>query len=41
MGWEKWRAGDDVALVGVGAGLTWARALLRFDAESNGGVVHG
>jgi 3-oxoacyl-[acyl-carrier-protein] synthase-3 len=30
MGWEKWRPGDDVALVGVGAGLTWARALLRF-----------
>jgi len=28
--WEKWTAGDDVALVGVGAGLTWGSALLRF-----------
>jgi 3-oxoacyl-[acyl-carrier-protein] synthase-3 len=33
MSWEKWRSGDDVALVGVGAGLTWARALLRFGGE--------
>jgi 3-oxoacyl-[acyl-carrier-protein] synthase-3 len=28
--WEKWTADDDVALVGVGAGLTWGSALLRF-----------
>lgn len=28
--WEKWTASDDVAVVGVGAGLTWGRALLRF-----------
>ena len=33
MSWEKWRAGDAVGLVGVGAGLTWARALLRFDGD--------
>ncbi len=30
MGWEKWTAAADVALVGVGAGLTWASFLLRF-----------
>jgi 3-oxoacyl-[acyl-carrier-protein] synthase III len=30
MRWDSWAATDDVALVGVGAGLTWAGALLRF-----------
>jgi 3-oxoacyl-[acyl-carrier-protein] synthase-3 len=30
MNWEKWRDGDDVAVVGVGAGLTWASYLVRF-----------
>ena len=30
MHWEKWRPEDDVAVVGVGGGLTWARALIRF-----------
>jgi len=29
--WEKWTSGDHVALVGVGAGLTWGGALARFD----------
>ncbi len=28
--WEKWQAHDDVAVVGVGAGLTWSSYLLRF-----------
>ena len=28
--WEKWAADDDVAMVGVGAGLTWGSALVRF-----------
>lgn len=32
MSWEKWRDCDDVAMVGVGAGLTWASFLLRFEA---------
>lgn len=32
MAWEKWGAADDVAVAGVGAGLTWASCLLRFDA---------
>jgi 3-oxoacyl-[acyl-carrier-protein] synthase-3 len=29
MNWEKWTPGDDVAVAGVGAGLTWASYLLR------------
>jgi 3-oxoacyl-[acyl-carrier-protein] synthase-3 len=33
MRWEKWAPGDDVAMVGVGAGLSWASYLVRFDAE--------
>ncbi len=28
--WEKWDSRDDVAVVGVGAGLTWSSYLLRF-----------
>ena len=28
--WEKWESHDDIAVVGVGAGLTWAGYLLRF-----------
>jgi 3-oxoacyl-[acyl-carrier-protein] synthase III len=31
MRWDEWRAGDDVAVVGVGGGLTWAGYLMRFD----------
>jgi 3-oxoacyl-[acyl-carrier-protein] synthase-3 len=30
MLWEKWSPRDDVAVAGVGAGLTWASYLLRF-----------
>jgi 3-oxoacyl-[acyl-carrier-protein] synthase-3 len=30
MLWEKWSTRDDVAVAGVGAGLTWASYLLRF-----------
>jgi 3-oxoacyl-[acyl-carrier-protein] synthase-3 len=30
MEWGKWRDGDDVAVVGVGAGLTWSSYLIRF-----------
>lgn len=30
MGWEKWRDSDDVAVAGVGAGLTWSSYLVRF-----------
>ena len=28
--WEEWTDNDDIAMVGVGAGLTWAGYLLRF-----------
>jgi len=30
MNWEKWSEQDDVALVGVGSGLTWSSCLIRF-----------
>jgi 3-oxoacyl-[acyl-carrier-protein] synthase-3 len=30
MRWDAWNAEDDVAVAGVGAGLTWASYLLRF-----------
>ncbi len=33
MNWEKWQTEDDVAVVGVGAGLTWASYWLRFGDE--------
>jgi 3-oxoacyl-[acyl-carrier-protein] synthase-3 len=36
--WEKWTEADDLALVGVGAGLTWAGALLRFERAPAGAV---
>jgi 3-oxoacyl-[acyl-carrier-protein] synthase III len=32
--WEKWGPEDDVALVGVGAGLSWGSCLLRFEAAA-------
>jgi 3-oxoacyl-[acyl-carrier-protein] synthase-3 len=32
MNWDKWQPQDDVAVVGVGAGLTWASYWLRFGA---------
>ena len=28
--WEKWTGSDDIALVGVGSGLTWSSYLIRF-----------
>jgi 3-oxoacyl-[acyl-carrier-protein] synthase-3 len=28
--WEKWGPTDDVAVVGVGSGLTWASYIARF-----------
>jgi 3-oxoacyl-[acyl-carrier-protein] synthase-3 len=34
MRWEKWQARDDVAVVGVGAGLTWASYWLRFEGPA-------
>ena len=32
MRWEKWAGDDDVAMVGVGSGVAWARYLIRFNA---------
>lgn len=32
--WEKWSAEDDVALIGVGSGLSWGGCLLRFEADA-------
>jgi 3-oxoacyl-[acyl-carrier-protein] synthase-3 len=34
MRWEKWTARDDIAMVGVGSGVAWARYLLRFGAPA-------
>jgi len=34
MEWEKWRDDDDVAVVGVGSGLTWSSYLIRFGEVS-------
>jgi 3-oxoacyl-[acyl-carrier-protein] synthase-3 len=34
MDWEKWTPRDDVAIAGVGAGLTWSSYLLRFGGDS-------
>ncbi|TDJ13653.1 MAG: ketoacyl-ACP synthase III [Deltaproteobacteria bacterium] len=31
--WEKWESRDDIAVIGVGAGLTWASYMLRFGEE--------
>lgn len=33
MRWEKWQPRDDVAVVGVGAGLTWSSYVLRFGGD--------
>ena len=30
MNWDKWQPHDDIAVIGVGAGLTWSRYLIRF-----------
>ncbi len=30
MRWDEWRDGDDVAVVGVGSGLTWSGHVYRF-----------
>lgn len=34
MGWDKWTPRDDIAVAGVGAGLTWSSYLLRFGSEA-------
>jgi 3-oxoacyl-[acyl-carrier-protein] synthase-3 len=34
MKWDSWQPGDDIALVGVGSGLTWSSFLLRVGGEA-------
>lgn len=34
MNWNKWSAQDDIALVGVGSGLTWSGFLIRFSGDA-------
>ena len=34
MRWDEWTDGDDVAVAGVGAGLTWSSFLLRFGSAA-------
>ena len=34
MNWEKWGPRDDIAVAGVGAGLTWSSYLLRFGGDA-------
>ncbi len=33
MNWEKWEGDDDIAVAGVGAGLTWSSYLMRFEGR--------
>ncbi len=30
MSWDTWESGDDIAIVGVGSGLTWSGYVMRF-----------
>ena len=30
MNWDRWTDGDDVAIIGVGSGLSWSSYVLRF-----------
>ena len=34
MSWDRWTDTDDIAVVGVGAGLTWSSYLLRFGTDA-------
>ena len=31
--WDRWSAEDDLAVAGVGAGLTWSSYVMRFGAK--------
>ncbi|MCL7958652.1 MAG: ketoacyl-ACP synthase III, partial [marine benthic group bacterium] len=30
MNWDRWTAADDIAVIGVGSGLSWSGHVLRF-----------
>jgi len=34
MNWDRWNDQDDVAVIGVGSGLTWASYVLRFGDQA-------
>jgi 3-oxoacyl-[acyl-carrier-protein] synthase III len=33
MRWDQWTDDDDIAVAGVGAGLTWSSFLVRFGRQ--------
>jgi 3-oxoacyl-[acyl-carrier-protein] synthase-3 len=33
--WDKWTSADDIAVVGVGSGLTWSSYVMRFGAKKS------
>jgi 3-oxoacyl-[acyl-carrier-protein] synthase-3 len=39
--WKRFQAGDDVAMVGVGAGLSWSSAMVRFTNGADPRGVRG
>ena len=41
MHWDKWLASDDIAIAGVGSGLSWSGYLLRFGADVARGEAAG
>jgi 3-oxoacyl-[acyl-carrier-protein] synthase-3 len=36
MNWDKWGPRDDIAMAGVGGGLTWSSYLIRFGERAGG-----
>lgn len=34
MNWEKWESDDDIAVAGVGSGLTWSSYMMRFEGRA-------
>jgi 3-oxoacyl-[acyl-carrier-protein] synthase-3 len=34
MSWDRWQDGDDIAMIGVGAGLSWSSYLLSFGGRA-------
>lgn len=34
MSWDRWQDGDNIAMIGVGSGLTWSSYLLRFGGKT-------
>jgi 3-oxoacyl-[acyl-carrier-protein] synthase-3 len=34
MNWDRWQDGDNIAVIGVGSGLTWSSYILRFGGQA-------